>query len=206
MERLSSEGSSSPNSLDLPGFPTRPHSSNMGKPVSVLSNFYQMKTNTGGRNTLFSYQVKTTPNLTCHTNDEKQRMRKVARSHRAQLEEVFDNFIYFEGFIYSFERVEDDELPSSLTGKVDDVEYTASYEYHQELEFSNQTVSIFFRAFLNQMINKVGFKQVRGGKHFNPLKPRELNGVSMFPAFFNTMKALDSVIYLNLNPSVKFFQ
>ena len=64
-------------------------------------------------------------------------MRKLARGHRAQLEEVFDNFIYFEGFIYSFERIEDDELPTAVTSTVEEVEYSASYEYHQELEFSN---------------------------------------------------------------------
>lgn len=65
---------------------------------------------------------------------------------------------------------------------------------------------LYFRAYLNRLIREVGFKQVRGGKHFDPKSAIELQGVNMYQAFFNTMKCIDGVIYLNLNPSVKFFQ
>ena len=55
-------------------------------------------------------------------------------------------------------------------------------------------------------MRKMKFQQVRGGKYFNPHNVANLQGVDMFQAFFNTVKAIDGKIYLNLNPSVKFFQ
>jgi len=47
---------------------------------------------------------------------------------------------------------------------------------------------------------------VRGGKHFDPKNPLELQGVNMHAAFYNTMKCINGNIYINLNPSIKFFQ
>lgn len=74
------------------------------------------------------------------------------------MENIFDNFIYFEGFIYSFEKVDDSDLPKDQTGEDDGVEYNISLEYHQELDFAHQSVSIFFRAFVNKLIYEAGMK------------------------------------------------
>jgi len=165
-----------------------------------------MSVNTGGRRVLFEYQVKTAPGLTCHTQAEKDTLRKLVRKNKETLEQTFDNYVFFEGFLYSFEKIEDSDLPQQLSGEVDDVEYLVSYEYSNELDFSHQSVQIFFRAYINTLIREAGFKQVRGGKHFSPHRPKQLQGVDMYQAFFNTMKAIDGNIYLNLNPSIKFFQ
>jgi hypothetical protein len=70
-----------------------------------------MKCNLGGRSVLFEYQVKSSPNLTCHTQAEKDTLRQIVRKNKAELEDVFDNFIYFEGYVYSFERIDDASLP-----------------------------------------------------------------------------------------------
>jgi hypothetical protein len=64
---------------------------------------------------------------------------------------------------------------------------------------------LYFRAFMNKLLRVAKLKQVRGGKHFSPHLCTELQGVNMYQAFFNTMKCVDGKIYLNLNPSVKFF-
>ena len=88
----------------------------------------------------------------------------------------------------------------------DGVPYLVSIELHSDLSFDNPKVSRFFRAFLNQMIKKSKLKLVRGGKHFDPRDPAELDGVNMYRAYFNTTKTIDGAVYLNLNPSVKFFQ
>ena len=213
MERLEEKKQSSSDSpysdepmADLPPFPTRPQSHNLGAPVQVYSNFYPMKCNIGDRRVLFEYQVKTSPNLTCHTQSEKNTMRRLVRHQKEVLDAVFDNYLYFEGYVYSFEKVDDGDLPKEQSGEEEGVEYLLSFEYHQELEFTHQNVSIFFRAFLNRLIHEAGFRQVRGGKHFIPWSPKQLEGVDMFKAFYNTMKSVGGNIYLNLNPSVKFFQ
>jgi len=39
-----------------------------------------MKANLGGRNVIFEYQVKTVPNLTCHTPKEKKLMIQLVRN------------------------------------------------------------------------------------------------------------------------------
>lgn len=53
--------------------------------------------------------------LTCHTNQEKESLRILLRNHFLgdYLEAFLDNYIYFEGFIYSFEKVDDEILPSA---------------------------------------------------------------------------------------------
>lgn len=53
-------------------FPTKPKATGLSNPVKVQTNFYPFKVNLGGRNVIFEYQVKTTPQLTCHTNKEKE--------------------------------------------------------------------------------------------------------------------------------------
>ncbi len=196
---------SSPISEEEFKFPMKPVARNMGAAVRVVSNFYPMKVK-DQRTVIYEYQVKTVPLLTCHSYKEKGLLRSIVndKSNRDELEGIFDSFIYFEGYLYSFEKVEDTSLPTQTKTK-DDVEYTISYEFHREHDFNCKGATFFFRAFLNKLIKEVGFKQVRGGKHFDPKSALELQGVNMYSAFFNTMKAVDGKIYLNLNPSVKFF-
>ena len=43
-------------------------------------------------------------------------------------------------------------------------------------------------------------------KYYDPKNPCKLNGVDMYRGYYNTAKYINSNIYLNLNPSVKFFQ
>lgn len=78
---------------------------------------------------------------------------------RKDLEDLFDSYIYFEGYIYSFEKVDDESLPSH-SQTIDDIEYQIHYEFHQELDFNHKAAMLFFRAFMNKLIREVGFKQV----------------------------------------------
>ena len=186
-------------------FPTKPASSSLGKPVTLYSNFYKFNCTTGGRDVLFEYQVKTAPQLTCHSNEEKIKMSKIVRKMKDKLEAEFENHVYWEGFIYSFENKESDFL-DSVQIEEDGVEYMVNVELHDNLSFDSPKVARFFRAFMNQLIRKAKLRLARGGKHFDPYKPMDLDGVNMYRAYFNTMKCIDGAIYLNLNPSVKFFQ
>lgn len=46
-----------------------------------------------------------------------------------ELDSVFDKYLYFEGYVYSFEKVDDSSLPSrAVPGE--DLEYNISFEYH----------------------------------------------------------------------------
>ena len=46
-----------------------------------------------------------------------------------ELDTVFDNYLYFEGYVYSFEKVDDSSLPSMSISN-EDLEYNVSFEYH----------------------------------------------------------------------------
>jgi len=68
-------GSSSSHSSDPDAtliFPIKPKATGLANPVKVQTNFFPFKVNLGGRNVIFEYQVKTTPQLTCHTPKEKE--------------------------------------------------------------------------------------------------------------------------------------
>ena len=148
-----SQSPSSPSTEELV-LPKKPVSQKLGAPIEVLSNFYPVVCNTGGRAVLFEYIVKTSPNLTCHTMEDKLTMWKLVRKQEKPLEDLFDNYIYFEGYIYSFERVEDDQLLSNMESKQDGIDYFISIEFHWELTFHDKNVSLFFRTFLNQLLRK----------------------------------------------------
>lgn len=172
----------------------------------VYSNHYKFKCNTGGRNVLFEYQVKTAPQLTCHSNEEKMKMAKIVKKLRPKLEGYFENHVYWEGFIYSFEKVDEISTITEEEIEEDGVTYMVSIDLHADLTFENPRVTRFFRAFFNQMLKKCKLRLTRAGKHFDPRKPMELEGVNMYRAYFNTMRTFGGNIYLNMNPSVKFFQ
>lgn len=187
-------------------FPSKPESSKLGKPVSLMSNFYKFRVDTGGREVLFEYIVKTAPALTCHSNEEKTKLFKIVKKMKERLNALFDNHVYWEGFIYSFEKIDEIETLEDVEIEEDDVTYVVSISLHDNLSFDNPKVARFFRAYMNQIIKKSKLRLTRAGKHFDPRDPLELNGVNMYWAYFNTMKCIDGSIYLNLNPSVKFFQ
>lgn len=187
-------------------FPSKPTSSRLGKPVALYANCYKFKCNTGGRDVLFEYQVKTVPALTCHSNEEKIKLSKIIKKLKPKLEGYFENHVYWEGFLYSFEKIDDLSAIEEEQIEEDGVNYLVSIELHSDLTFDNPMVSRFFRAFSNQLIKRAKLRLTRGGKHFDPRKPLELEGVNMYRAYFNTMKTIGGQIYLNLNPSVKFFQ
>lgn len=187
-------------------FPQKPQSSRLGRPVALYSNFYKLNCDIGGRDVVFEYQVKTAPQLTCHSNEEKMKLTKIVRKLKPKLDGHFENHVYWEGFLYSFENIDNLSALEEEEIEEDGVNYLVSIELNQSLGFDNPKVSRFFRSFLNQLIRKSKLRQTRGGKHFDPLNPLELSGVNMYWAFFNTMKPVNGAIYLNLNPSVKFFQ
>ena len=191
-------------------FPPKPKSKDLGKPVGLISNFYKFNIDVGGREVLFEYIVKTAPALSCHTNEEKMKMMKIIKKMREKLEAQFDHHVYWEGFIYSFEKIDELEALEGVEIEEDEVPYIVSIALHNVLEFTDTKVTRFFRAYMNQLIKKSKLRLTRAGKHFDPRDPVELEGVSMYSAYWNTMKCISnsagSSIYLNLNPSVKFFQ
>jgi len=150
--------------------------------------------------------VKTVPSLTCHTKEERETLKRIvnSRENRPALEAVFESFIFFEGFIYTFEKVADADLPTQ-SATHQDIEYVIQYEFHDEHGLDTKGASFFFRAFINKLIREVKFMPARGGKYFDPKNFLELQGVNMHQAFFNTIKGVNGNIYLNLNPSIKFF-
>lgn len=101
--------------------------------------------------------------------------------------------------------MDDTELPEDHQVEHDGVDYSLCVVFHEALTFDNPRVTLFFRSFINQALVKTGLRRVRGGKYFDPENYKRLEGANMFAAYFNTMKTVDGVIYLNLNPSVKFF-
>ena len=207
LEQKSSSSSKGSN-MDVDMFPSRPVSTKLAsaRPVSLYSNFYKFECNTGGRDVLFEYQVKTEPQLTCHSNEEKMKMAKIIRKLKPKLEGYFENHVYWEGFLYSFEKIDDLSTIEDEEIEEDGVTYIVHIDLHADLTFDDPKVARFFRAFLNQLIKKCKFRLTRGGKHFDPRDPMKLEGVNMYRAFFNTTKVVNGSIYLNMNPSVKFFQ
>jgi len=131
----------------------------LSKPIKMLSNLYPFRVNLGGKHVIFEYKVNSAPLLSCHTNKEKQTLWTLINDDRLknELESLFDSYLYFEGYIYSFEKVDDTLLPSWSISH-EDVAYKINFEYHQGLDFTHASAPLFFRAYMNELIKKTGFK------------------------------------------------
>ena len=117
-------------------------------------------------------------------------MKKLVTQHKAVLSDLFDCYIYNEGAIYSFERVDEATLPQDLESEIKGIPYKLSVEFNSEVTFDDQNGLLFFRAFVNVLQREANLKQVRGGKYFDPTTPIDLEGAQMYQAYYNSIKAV----------------
>ena len=127
LAQKSSSSSQGSGSMDFDmAYPTKPVATGLGEPIGLRSNFYKFDLDLGGRDVLFEYQVTTAPTLLCHTNEEKLKMRKIIRLLKPNLEAQFNNYVYWEGFLYSFEKIDELEAVAEMLIEEDEVQYTIS--------------------------------------------------------------------------------
>lgn len=83
--------------------------------------------------------------------------------------------------------------------------YNVCLEFHKELEFSHNSAMLYFWVFVNRLTWIWGYKTIRGWKIFDTSNPDEFDGVNLHAAFFNVIRCINGNIFINLNPSIKFF-
>ena len=137
-ERSSSSGQDSKSSEALV-FPTRPEAAPMSQQIKLLSNFYKLNCDTGGRNVIFEYQVKTEPYLSCHSGEEKLKFQAIIKQTREKLTMLLGNFTQWEDCLYTFELVDVTELDKLLTEEidVDNVKYRINLEPPRDYTFDD---------------------------------------------------------------------
>ena len=64
-------------------------------------------------------------------------MKKLVTKHKAIFADLFDCYIYNEGAIYSFERVDEATLPTDLECTIKETTYLTSVEFNCEVPFSD---------------------------------------------------------------------
>ena len=126
--------SSSSDNLNLP---VKPVSTKLTEPVALVSNYFPVNCNIPDQWVIHKYLIKTSPVLTCHTNQDKRTLKKLVTKHKAILADLFDCYIYNEGAIYSFERVDEATLPTDLESTIKETTYLTSVEFNCEVPFSD---------------------------------------------------------------------
>lgn len=63
---------------------------------------------------------------------------------------------------------------------------------------------IFFKIFLNRLMEKGGFIQVGYGKHFDSSRSRDLNQCSVWPGYATSLSTFESGVLFTVNPTNKF--
>jgi hypothetical protein len=142
--------------------------------------------------------VRTEPQLTCHSNEEKEKFRKVIRTAKDILKDIFDTYIMYEGFIYAYQKI--DPIEDFATVTEDEVEYKISIGEPRPLTLDDPKAIRFFNSIFIRIYRKMRLRAIRGGKYFAPDKYKELKGVNMYSAYFTSIKFIKSDVFMTLNP------
>lgn len=63
---------------------------------------------------------------------------------------------------------------------------------------------IFYKIFLNKLIEKGELKRIGIGKHFDASRSRSLKGCECWPGYATALSTFESGVLFNINPTNKF--
>lgn len=74
----------------------------------------------------------------------------------------------------------------------------------QQIKKEDVDMLIFFKIFLNRLMEKGGLLQVGFGKHFDPSRSQDLKEAQVWPGYKTSLSTFQSGVLFNVNPTNKF--
>ena len=82
--------------------------------------------------------------------------------------------------------------------------YKVKYTWVQEIKKEDVDMLIFFKIFLNRLMERGGLVQVGFGKYFDPSRQRDLKECNCWPGYATSLSNYQSGILFTVNPTNKF--
>jgi len=120
------------------------------------------------------------------------------------LQEHLGFCVQFRDCIYSLVNLPD--IPSiSLYGDKDQAtSYQMKATWVQQIKKEDVDMLIFFKIFLNRLMERGGLVQVGIGKHFDPSRSRDLQQAQVWPGYATSLSTFQSGVLFTVNPTNKF--
>jgi len=128
-------------------------------------------------------------------------MRKLIRRSKYELKEKLDVLVIYRDCLYSLVNVK--ELPE-ISIEYDGTTYKVKVVWVQQITPQDRDMLIFYKIFLNKLMERAELKRIGIGKHFDASKSRPLKGCEVWPGYSTALSTFESGVLFNVNPTNKF--
>ena len=138
----------------------------LGTPKQILANYFSFKFNTpSGDDRVHKYMLQVTPEI---PNDSVI-MRKLVRWAKYELKDKLDIQVVYRDCLYSLVNKEGlDDMSLEYDGTT----YKVKVVWVQQITPQDRDMLIFYKIFLNRLMEKGELKRVGIGKHFDPSRSK----------------------------------
>lgn len=98
------------------------------------------------------------------------------------------------------------EIPtiSAYGDKATSTSYQMKTTWVQQIKKEDVDMLIFFKIFLNRLMEAGGLKEVGRGKHFDPTRSQDLKEAQVWPGYHTSLSTFQSGVLFTVNPTNKF--
>lgn len=168
----------------------------------MIANYFGFKfTSPTGEERIHKYKITTIPE--CPSDSEI--FRKLCGRSRKQIHEVLGFCVFFRDSVYALVNCDDIPTQNLFPSKEEQqLTYQVKCNWVQQIKKEDVDMLIFFKIFLNRMMEKSGLIQIGFGKHFDPSRQRELKDAVCWPGYSTSLSTYQSGVLFTVNPTNKF--
>lgn len=130
-------------------------------------------------------------------------MRKLVRRAKYELREKLQILVVYWDCLYSMSNLPDlPEINVEFPGNT--TTYKVKVQWVQQITPADWDMLVFYKIFLNWMMERGQLKWIGIGKHFDPSKSQPLKQCECWPGYATALSTFESGVLFNVNPTNKF--
>jgi aubergine-like protein len=173
----------------------------LGRPKTVIANYFGFKfTSPSGEERIHKYKVTANPDLP----PDSPVLKKLVKLTKKKLEDHLGFCVQFRDCIYSLVNLPEVPTVSLYGDKDQSTSYQMKATWVQQIKKEDVDMLIFFKIFLNRLMERGGLIQVGFGKHFDPSRSRDLKDCQVWPGYSTALSTFQSGVLFTVNPTNKF--
>ena len=167
----------------------------------MLANFYGFKfTSPSGEERIHKYKVTSNPDLP----PDSAVLKKCVRRAKREFEKTLGFCVVFRDCIYALVNLTDIPTVSLYGDKEQTTNYQLKATWVQQIKKEDVDMLIFFKIFLNRLMERGGLVQVGIGKHFDPSRSRDIQQAQVWPGYATSLSTFQKGVLFSVNPTNKF--
>ena len=163
-----------------------------------MANYFSFKFNSpSGDDRIHKYMLQVSPEV---PNDSVI-MRKLVRRAKYELREKLAILVVYRDCLYSLVNITD--LPE-ISIEFDGTTYKVKVQWVQQITPKDRDMLVFYKIFLNRLMERGELKRIGIGKHFDASRSRPLKGCEVWPGYATALSTFQSGVLFCVNPTNKF--